>query len=403
MAKAQPFPPAWRDSIRDYQADQFANNMEPRTVDLRLQWLSKLAAVYPDGPAEIETKHLRMFVGSNPRWNDSTRRTIQNSFKSYFKWAKKAKYTKGNPSKDLRSIPQRKTAGLAVPKKTIKEALAGAKDARSALMVRLNSHGLAAMEIAQARPSDVFEKGGDFYLRVYGKKAKSEDVPIPPDLAKALRAIDREYVFTGRINGHVSPAYVSRLISAELPPGVSSRNVRGTQRASLGVGQPRTWPDVLPVHSPDSLGFMELPDLMDSEALNTQLRRLSRDIESDPAAAIGACKEYLETLFKAVLDHKGVPHSQPGHIENFPDLFTKAADALGIRDETFKGNAEANEGAGFLFDGLHLIVRGIGRVRNKVGTGHGHGDSPATPAHARLIFNSTVTVAEFVAVTWDSA
>ncbi|MBT1683781.1 abortive infection family protein [Curtobacterium flaccumfaciens] len=50
---------------------------------------------------------------------------------------------------------------------------------------------------------------------------------------------------------------------------------------------------------------------------------------------------------------------------------------------------------------LSSIVKNISEARNAMGTGHGRAEaSRAERRHARLFFNATVTVTEFIAETW---
>lgn len=392
---------AWQELIEEFQAHLIQSNRMPRTLEVRMAYVNNFARGRTDTPADIEPRHVLKFIG-RPDWSSSTRRVAQDGLVAFFRFAKKFNYIEKDPTAVLKPIKQEVNKTEPATREQINAALKIA-DARTRLMLRLTADaGLSALEISQARPRDVFEIGGDHYLHVFGKAGAERDVYLLPDLATEIQAKTTDYVFPGRPEPHLDAAYISRLISKPLPDGVSSESVRAAFRTGGRSNTPRGWRDGEPFHSPDALGFMENPDLSDSPALQLQIKRLSRDLDRDPAAAIGACKELLETVFKAVLDAKGIPHSQPGHIENFPDLFTKAADALGIRETTFSDNDEANEGASWLWDGLLLVVRGIGRIRNKVGTGHGHGVSPAEIRHARLIFNATVALTEYISETWQS-
>lgn len=49
---------------------------------------------------------------------------------------------------------------------------------------------------------------------------------MPDALARTLRARDAGYVFPGQVDGHISPGYLSRLISRLLPPGVTMHGLR---------------------------------------------------------------------------------------------------------------------------------------------------------------------------------
>ena len=59
-----------------------------------------------------------------------------------------------------------------------------------------------------------------------GKGSKTRIVPIADELALQLMSDEPGYLFPGRMSGHVSPAYVSRLVSQTLPPGVTCHKLR---------------------------------------------------------------------------------------------------------------------------------------------------------------------------------
>lgn len=152
------------------------------------------------------------------------------------------------------------------------------------------------------------------------------------------------------------------------------------------------------VHSPTALKIAP-PDILEASVLADQLRRLRRDLESDPAAAIGHCKELLESQCKLVLDALGEQYSDR---DDLPALYGKASRALGIHGEAVPGSSRASEAARTILRGLATITKSISEMRNAIGTGHGRGTtSPAENRHARLAFNATVAIAEFVADSWS--
>jgi integrase len=121
------------------------------------------------------------------------------------------------------------------PKPASDEALAKAlKKAppRTQLMVRLGAlAGLRAMEIAGLHSDAVTiirkkkRSKTKAFLTIKGKGSKTRIVPVTLDLAEEIQA-KNGYVFPGRIDGHISPAYVSKLVSRVLPPGVTCHKLR---------------------------------------------------------------------------------------------------------------------------------------------------------------------------------
>ncbi|MEV7972874.1 site-specific integrase [Cellulomonas sp. NPDC089187] len=90
-------------------------------------------------------------------------------------------------------------------------------DKRVRLMVRLgNDVGLRRGEVAAGHSDDLFQDLDGWSLRVHGKGSREGTVPLPDDLARALRALGPGYFFPGRDNGHLSARWVGKLVKRAL-------------------------------------------------------------------------------------------------------------------------------------------------------------------------------------------
>jgi hypothetical protein len=159
----------------------------------------------------------------------------------------------------------------------------------------------------------------------------------------------------------------------------------GYQRTS-GMNSPTTV-DIAPI------------DVRDTAVLQLQLARLKRDIDTDPPAAIAHCKELLESQCKLVLSDLGVAYNER---DDLPQLYRAASTALGIHADSIPENRRASDSVKGILRALQSVVQNVAEARNAMGTGHGReSESPAKRRHARLVFNATVTIAEFVADTWS--
>jgi hypothetical protein len=153
------------------------------------------------------------------------------------------------------------------------------------------------------------------------------------------------------------------------------------------------------LHSPSAV-VVAPPDVRLRAQLETTLQRLRRDLETDPPAAIAHCKELIETQCKLILDELGESYSAR---DDLSDLYGAASRALGIHAASVTGDSRAAESVRSMLRNLASMVKNIGEARNSMGTGHGRAHpSPAEPRHARLVFNATVAVTEFVAETWQA-
>jgi hypothetical protein len=152
-------------------------------------------------------------------------------------------------------------------------------------------------------------------------------------------------------------------------------------------------------HSPLQVAVVT-PDLRDSGVLAEQLQRLQRDLDADPAAAIAHCKELLESQCKLILDGAGVPFRDR---DDLPALYAATSRALAIHHEAVVGDTRASEAVRGAMRSLQSLVQNVAEARNSMGTGHGRKvRSPAGRRHARLVFNATVAISEFLADSWSS-
>src|SRR5699024_4477381 len=75
--------------------------------------------------------------------------------------------------------------------------------------------------------------------------------------------------------------------------------------------------------------------------------------------------------------------------------------ALAINADAVDGSKRGSDALRKAMRALSTLVQSVAEARNSIGDGHGSvNESPATPRHARLVFNSTVAVAQFIADTW---
>lgn len=138
--------------------------------------------------------------------------------------------------------------------------------------------------------------------------------------------------------------------------------------------------------------------LDDPQVVREHLTRIERDLARDPAAAVGASKELVETICKKILDDYGEPYKPA---EQLPDLYKKVQKVLRLNVEAVPGDKKGSEAAVGVLRALIQTIQNIGALRNAIGSGHGRSKrSPAVSRHARLAFNAAVTVSEFLLDTW---
>ncbi len=161
------------------------------------------------------------------------------------------------------------------------------------------------------------------------------------------------------------------------------------------------WRRIAAVRAPAASALRDHPNLADKAVLIQHLDRIQRDLNSDPSAAISSSKNLLETLCKIVLTDRGVQYTPS---EDLPSLFAKVAAELSINADSVPDDARASDSIRKMMRTLTTTVQAVAEARNST-LGDGHGGehaSPAEPRHARLVYNATTAVAEFIVDTWTA-
>jgi AbiJ N-terminal domain 3/Abortive infection C-terminus len=137
--------------------------------------------------------------------------------------------------------------------------------------------------------------------------------------------------------------------------------------------------------------------LDDPQVVRDHLRRIDRDLKSDPPGAIGASKELVESVMKKILDDYGVGYKG----DDLGDLYKKVQNELHLNAEAVPDNKKGSEAAVKTLRSLVSTIQSLAELRNQIGSGHGRNKSSvALTRHARLAFNASVTVVEFLLDTW---
>lgn len=138
--------------------------------------------------------------------------------------------------------------------------------------------------------------------------------------------------------------------------------------------------------------------LTNPDVLNKHLDRIGANLAHDPAAAIAASKELLESTCKFILDDHLITHSKR---DDLMQLYKKAASVLKLNREAVLGSKAGSESAARILQNLATTVQAMAELRNELGLGHGRTEnSAALERHARLSFNATRAVVEFLLETW---
>lgn len=160
--------------------------------------------------------------------------------------------------------------------------------------------------------------------------------------------------------------------------------------------------DELAIPDPGPFDDLQLPDfslVTDPEVLREHAVRMQRALGNrDPADALLAARELLETVCKLVLENYDDP---PPKNASLGQMYAQTAEHLGLRAKAIQGDDVAPKAAKQVLQGLQSVAEGLGELRTRVGRGHGRtSTSPARQRHAELGTSAAATLALFVLDTW---
>lgn len=159
-------------------------------------------------------------------WARETARGMRSSLRRFYAWGVGTERTATNPAAGLPKIAPERPRPRPAPRSGVLVALHDA-DRRTLLMLRLaNELGLRRAEVAQVHSRDVFEDLAGWSLLVHGKGRRERVVPLPVDLAGALRRLPPGYAFPGACEGHLSPRWVGKVCARALPGETTMHQLR---------------------------------------------------------------------------------------------------------------------------------------------------------------------------------
>ncbi|GMV27703.1 MAG: integrase [Phycisphaerae bacterium] len=211
-----PIPAAWAAAIDDFCDALRAGGAPDTTISTRRNHVRRVARQLGGSPFELDGERLVSWCGRQ-NWAVETRRGYRQSIAAFYAWAVAAGRTTVNPSTALPKVRAATPSPRPAPEIAYREALARADD-RARLMLRLAAEaGLRRAEVAQAHSRDVIEDLEGWSLIVHGKGGRQRIVPLTNELAAAVRGRGHGYLFEGRIDGHLSPRWVGKIVTTLLP------------------------------------------------------------------------------------------------------------------------------------------------------------------------------------------
>jgi len=255
-------PQVWQDALDEWVLWLRAAGRPATTLYLREYQVRRFAADTLLDPFEVTSGDLVAWVAVHP-WAPESRRSYRSALRSFYGWAHASGAMTHNPAALLPSVRLPIRSPRPAPEDVLAAALEAADD-RVRLMVLLAARlGLRRGEIAQVHTEDIVTSPLGWSLRVTGKGRRQRVLPLAGELRMLLAACPRGFVFPGAIEGHLSPAWVGKMVSAILGPVWTTHTLRHRFATAAYAGQRDLFAvQTLLGHSrPETtMGYVALPD-----------------------------------------------------------------------------------------------------------------------------------------------
>lgn len=160
------------------------------------------------------------------RWGRETRRSHAAAARTFYRWAVRHGMADDDPTIDLPGMKPKAPNPRPAPADVLEQTKVGADDRVSMMVSMASELGMRRGEVAVAHRDDLSRDiFGEWWLVVHGKGGKLRRVPVAPALAATIRR-HNGYLFPGRINGHLAPSTVGRLVSHAMPEAWTMHTLR---------------------------------------------------------------------------------------------------------------------------------------------------------------------------------
>lgn len=195
-----------------YTAHLRAAGMSTGTIRLRRAHIERCLSWLRMSPAQVTPDDLIGYMAAH-EWAPETRKSMRSSLRGFFAWLEDEERIPDDPARKLPSVKIPPPDPHPTPDHVVHQTTAAVADSRVALMIDLGRlAGLRRAEIASLHTDCLV--GDD--LIVTGKGGRTRTIPAHPILIEALQSLPRGYVFPGKVDGHLSPDWVGRLMTEAL-------------------------------------------------------------------------------------------------------------------------------------------------------------------------------------------
>lgn len=216
--REKPIPTPWQDPIDQWLAHLAATGSTRQSIKTRRDHGRRIARALGGSPASATGAQLIAWAAGQ-RWARETRRSVYNSARSFFGHLHRAGLIDGDPSAELPRVKATEPLPRPTPEVIYRTALADVTERRVRVALRLAAEaGLRRTEVSLVHADDLQPDLLGWTLIAHGKGGKDRRVPLEDDLAREVAVqADGGWLLPGRIDGHLSGAYVGKLVARALP------------------------------------------------------------------------------------------------------------------------------------------------------------------------------------------
>lgn len=236
--REKPVPALWAAPIETWLIHLAAGGATRQSIQTRRDHVRRVARALRGSPQAVTDEQLVAWVAGQS-WARETRRSVYNSLRSFFGQLLQVGEVDHDPAASLPRVRATEPRPRPTPEVVYRTALLGITDDRVLVALRLAAEaGLRRSEVSLVHARDLEPDLLGWTLIVHGKGGKDRRVPLADDLARlvATKAAGG-WLLPGRIDGHLSGAYVGKLVAQALPGVWTMHTLRhrfGTLAAGAG-------------------------------------------------------------------------------------------------------------------------------------------------------------------------
>jgi site-specific recombinase XerD len=221
--------------LADYARSLLAANKSVGTTRIYVSHLEQLQEEYP--LHTVTTEQIEAFLAARRHLAADTRKSYRSAFRSFFAWAYRRKIRTDDPAYELEPITVIIKPVRVAADSVIQMGLLTADEHLTAMILLARYGCLRLTELTTLHPR---QRENDL-LRINGKGDKQRLVPANDDLLAALLTLERiqgrdTHYFPGRIQPHLHPQSVNKIITRHLGTNPHSLRHAGATAAYLATG-----------------------------------------------------------------------------------------------------------------------------------------------------------------------